>query len=87
MLHRLDLQNFDVVAIQEPYLDHFHNTRTNQHWYTVYPREHYVGPRGTRSVILMSRRIPADAWTQVEIGSSDSNVHDKRTPAYSKYVQ
>src|SRR6266850_74024 len=71
MLHRLDPQKFDIIAIQEPYLDQFHNTCANQHWYTVYLREHYVEPRGTRSVILMSRRILADAWTQVEISSSD----------------
>src|SRR5882672_8858559 len=71
MLHRLDPQKFNIIAIQEPYLDQFQNTCANQHWYTVYPREHYVEPGGMRLVILMSRRILADAWTQVEIGSSD----------------
>src|SRR5882672_9211256 len=71
MLHRLDLEKFDVTAIQEPYLDLYYNTHANHHWYTVYPREHYVEPRKTRSVILMNRRLSVDTWMQVEFGSSD----------------
>src|SRR5882672_6251633 len=71
LLHRTDPMLFDVVAIQEPYLDHFHNTRATQHWHTVYPREHFTDPGKTRSVILMNKTIVVDAWTQVELGSSD----------------
>jgi len=71
MLHRTDPKLFDIIAIQEPFLDHFHNTHANQHWYTVYPREHFINPGKTRSVILMNKAIAADAWTQVELESSD----------------
>src|SRR5882672_9850614 len=71
MLHRADPKLFDIIAIQEPYLDHFHNTRASQHWYMVYPREHFVNPGKTRSVILMNKALAADAWTQVKLESSD----------------
>src|SRR5882672_11125049 len=71
MLHRTDPKLFNIIAIQEPFLDHFHNMRANQHWYMVYPREHFVNPGKTRSVILMNKAIAADTWTQVELKSSD----------------
>src|SRR5882672_4716432 len=71
MLHRADPKLFDIIAIQEPFLDHFHNTCTSQHWYTVYPREDFVNPGKTRSVILMNKALAEDAWTQVELRSSD----------------
>src|SRR5882672_882051 len=71
VLHRVDPKLFDIIAIQEPFLDHFHNTHASQHWYMVYPREHFVNPGKTRLVILMNKALAADAWTQVELGSSD----------------
>ena len=52
-------------------LDHLHNTCANQHWYTLYPREHYTAPQKTRLVLLINKRILADSWVQVELGSSD----------------
>ena len=46
-LHQLDPRLFNIEAIQEPYLDHNHNTHASPHWYTVYPKEHYVQPEKT----------------------------------------
>jgi len=69
MLQQLNLGKFDIMAVQEPYLDHLHNICTNQHWYTLYPREHYAVTRKNRSVLLINKRIPADLWVQVELGS------------------
>src|SRR5882672_8830288 len=71
LLHRTDPKLFDIVSIQEPYLDHFHNTCATQNWHTVYPQEHSIDPSKTRSVILINKMIVVDAWTQVELGSSD----------------
>ena len=44
LLHQLDPKEFEIVAIQEPYLDCNHNMRANLHWYTLHPKEHYVEP-------------------------------------------
>jgi len=41
-LHQLDPDVYDFAAIQEPYLDSNHNSCVTHHWYTVYPKEHYV---------------------------------------------
>jgi len=37
----------------------------------VYPKEHYVTPLQMRSIILVNKRIATDAWSQVDISSSD----------------
>jgi len=37
----------------------------------VYPKEHYVTPSQMRSIILVNRQLVSDAWSQVDIGSSD----------------
>ena len=70
MLHRLDPKLFDIAAIQEPYLDFNHNTHANHHWYTIYPREHFVEPKKTRLVMLIGKHMPTDFWSQVDFGSS-----------------
>ena len=71
MLHQLDPERFDIVVVQEPYLDHNHNMCANHHWYMIYLKEHYTVPGKTRAVMLVNRKIPADLWFQVELGSSD----------------
>ena len=37
----------------------------------VYPKEHYVTPSQTRSIILVNRWLASDTWSQVDIRSSD----------------
>ena len=70
-LHQLDPNTYDFTAIQEPYLDSNHNSCATHHWYTIYPKEHYVMPLRTRSILLVNRWIVTDTWHQVDIGSSD----------------
>ena len=70
-LYQLDLDVYDFAAIQESYLDSNHNSCATHHWYTVYPKEHYVTPTQTRSIILVNRWLALESWSQVDIGSSD----------------
>jgi len=71
LLHQLDPEIYDFATIQEPYLDRNHNSWANHHWFTVYPKEHYTNPSKTRSIMLVNRRLASDAWSQVDICSSD----------------
>jgi len=71
LLHQLDPEIYDFTAIQEPYLDRNHNSWANHHWFMVYPKEHYTNPSRTRSIMLVNRRLASDAWSQVDICSSD----------------
>jgi len=52
-------------------MDHNHNSQTGPHWYTIYPKEHYVHPAKTRSLLLVNKQIATGAWSQVDFGSPD----------------
>jgi len=43
-LHQLDPNTYNLGAVQELYLDHLHNSCTTSHWYTIYPKEHFISP-------------------------------------------
>src|SRR5882672_7572494 len=70
-LHYLDPSTYDLGAVQEPYLDHLHNSCASGHWYTIYPKEHYTHPTRTRSLLLINKCIASNTWSQVGFGSSD----------------
>jgi len=71
LLHQLNPDIYDFAVIQEPYLDSNHNSCANHHWYMVYPKEHYITPSWTRSIILVNNWLVTDAWSQVDMGSPD----------------
>ena len=67
----IDPGTYDIGAIQEPYMDHNHNSQAGHHWYTIYPKEHYINPVKMRSLMLINRQIATDAWSQVDFSSLD----------------
>ena len=70
-LHQLNPDTYNFAAIQELYLDHNHNSHATQQWYTLYPKQHYLTPLHTRSILLANKHIATDTWTQVDFGSPD----------------
>jgi len=70
-LHQLNPDVYDLGAIQEPYLDHCHNSHASHHWYTIYHKEHYVTPTKTRLLMLVNKHLATDTWSQVGCGLSD----------------
>ena len=71
LLHRLKPEQYDVAAIQEPYLYHHDNTYTSPHWYMVYPKEHYTDPEKMWIILLVNKRISTDSWTQIDFHLSE----------------
>ena len=61
-LHQLNPDIYDFTTIQEPYLNSNHNSCATHHWYTVYPKEHYVMPSQTRMIILVNKQLATDTW-------------------------
>jgi hypothetical protein len=72
MLTNIPLDSTDIIVIQEPYIDRCHNTRANQYWQTIYPKNRYIDstPKNC-SLILINRRISTDSWTEITLDSSD----------------
>jgi len=81
MLHILDPDEYDIAAIQEPYLNHTHKSRASPNWYTLYPKEHYTKPKRTRSLLLINRRIPTNNWAQINFALSDVTAIQMQTPS------
>src|SRR5882724_1134310 len=79
MLQLLDLDEYDIAAIQEPYLDHNHNSHASHNWFTIYPKEHYTTPNKTRSIMLINKRILTNNWSQIDLASSDMTAIQMQT--------
>ena len=71
LLNMLGNNNYDICAIQEPYLDHMDKTRANSHWAVIYPTTHMVEPKKTRSIILVNKKLSTDKWEEIEVDTGD----------------
>jgi len=81
MLQLLDPDEYDIAAIQEPYLNHNHNSCASHNWFTLYPKEHYAIPQNTRSIMLINKRILTNKWSQINLTSSDVTAIQMQTPS------
>lgn len=71
LLHSANPRDYDVLAIQEPHIDHLNNTRASPRWVVVYPDTHLNSDQRTRSVILVSTAISSNAWRPINTPSPD----------------
>ncbi|CAA7270355.1 unnamed protein product [Cyclocybe aegerita] len=71
LLHSADPNDFDILLLQEPHIDHLGNTRANAHWAVIYPDRHLRDPKKTRSVILINKKVSTTSWTPIATQSSD----------------
>ena len=63
---------WDIIAIQEPYLDHLHLTRASIYWNVIYPSNRGLdGQTHTHSIILVNTNIHSKQVSQIGIQSTD----------------
>jgi hypothetical protein len=62
---------YDIVTIQEPYIDWLKKTQANHHWHVIYPTEHHNKESTPRAVILINSRIKTDTYEPLAIDSND----------------
>jgi hypothetical protein len=75
-------QEYNIIAIQEPYLDFLGKAQANPHWYMIYPRTYYSDKeKRTRSMILINRSITTDTWAALYIGHPDVTGIEVKTHA------
>lgn len=58
---------WDVLLLQEPYIDSFGNTRANHHWQVIYPSTHLANSSVKRSIILVNTRLDTNSWSQIRV--------------------
>lgn len=72
LLNSPSAMEWDVMVIQEPYLNFLRNTCANHRWHVIYPSQHYTHPqRRSRAVTLINTSINTNSWKQIFFPSSD----------------
>jgi hypothetical protein len=63
---------WDIIALQEPYINTVRNTSANRHWHVLYPTQHYTHPQQrTRAIVLINAKMDTNSWKQIPFPSSD----------------
>ncbi|KAG1809792.1 uncharacterized protein HD556DRAFT_1223616, partial [Suillus plorans] len=66
------MADWDVIVIQEPYINFLRNTHTNPHWHVIYPTQHFThSQQRTRSITLINAKLDTNSWKQIPFPSSD----------------
>ena len=63
----LKKEDYDMCAIQEPYIDQHGLSRVNAQWFMVYPSTHLVDPKATRFILLINTNLLINNWKQIPI--------------------
>jgi len=71
VLHSAKPKDYDMILLQEPYIDFLGATRATSYWTVVYPPRHRDAPKRSRSIILVNKRISTSSWTQINVPSFD----------------
>lgn len=65
-------EDWDVLALQEPFLDKIGNTKASPFWTVRYPSTHHRdGSARSHSVLLINANIATDTYTLLDIPSPD----------------
>ena len=72
MIAAANPSKWDILAIQEPWIDHLGKTRANSKWNVVYPTLKGLDDLPPpRSVIFVNTKFPSEPVTQIPIESND----------------
>lgn len=72
MLASANPHRWDIIALQEPYLDHLGRTRANSHWNVIYPSNKNLDNHNrVRSITLVNTNIQSAQIQQIKIQSND----------------
>ena len=64
-------KNYNLVLLQEPYIDSFGNTKATKDWQVMYPSHHLTTDSPVHSVILVNAALDTNSWAQHSIPGSN----------------
>lgn len=65
-------KNWDILLIQEPYINFLRNMSASHRWHVLYPSNHFTNPqKRSRAIILVNTSINTNVWKQIPFPSSD----------------
>jgi ribonuclease HI len=72
VLNTANPSDWDVIALQEPWIDKYGNSRGSQFWRVVYPANFYdEGRPRVRSILLINTNLSTDCYISLPILHSD----------------
>ena len=71
LTNSIDPNTYDIITLQEPYIDFLGNTCTNQRWYPLLPTAHCNNPKKTQAVTLINKRLLSSSWQQNMVNMQD----------------
>jgi ribonuclease HI len=72
ILNTANPKDWDVIALQEPWIDKYGNSRGSQFWRVIYPANFYTeGRPRVRSILLINTNISTDCYISLPILHSD----------------
>ena len=71
LINSLLHKDWDLLALQEPYIDTFGNTKANSQWHVIYPIAHLTNDIACRSVILVNAALDVNGWTQIPVANTN----------------
>ena len=77
LLHK----DWDILLLQELYIDNLSNMKATSRWHVIYPSSHLADDSACRTVILVNAALDTNVWAQVPLeGSNDISVLQFRLP-------
>ena len=81
LINTLLHKNWDILALQEPYIDALDNNKANSQWHVVYPTRHLANNTIDRSVLLINVALDFNRWVQILVeDSNDFEAIQLHTP-------
>ena len=71
LINSLIHNEWDIILLQEPYIDTLGSTRANHHWRVIYPSDHLANTTPKRSVILVNTKLDTNSWSQVLLSNTN----------------
>jgi len=72
VLNTANPKDWDVIALQEPWIDSFGNSQSTQYWRVVYPANFYdEGRPRIRSVLLINTNLSTDCYSIIPVKHSN----------------
>jgi hypothetical protein len=66
-LNKLSNAHWDIILLQEPYLDSYGNSKATTNWHVIYPSSHLT----IRFVILVNMELDTNYWYQLYFNNNN----------------
>ncbi|KAH7903836.1 hypothetical protein BJ138DRAFT_973631, partial [Hygrophoropsis aurantiaca] len=81
---------YDIIAIQEPYINIINLTMSNSKWDVIYPSTHYTKPTETYTVLLINKALSKNKWRAIKVDSPNITAvevdgNDRKVRLYNLY--